>query len=168
VGYVGYDIDNDLYECDLSIMIDDIKQYFSTYGGNRGPFFSMFEVGFDNYRFDLIRVDPWRQYIRIFEFKSCRRDFVSDKKWQNYLKYCHTFTFVCPREVINKGDLPKGIGLLWIHKWRYKDRLKGCDDWLLDKEWVRKPRRKELDKDMLVKIAFMLAYRALWRPEDIF
>lgn len=156
--------DSFLCDQDLSVTVDDIKTYLSSYGGNRGPFFSMFEVGFDGYRFDLIRIDPWRQYIRIFEFKSSRQDFISDKKWQNYLKYCHTFTFVCPREVINKSDLPKGIGLLWIYKWRYK----GHEDWILDKDWVRKPRRKELDKDMLVKIALMMAYRALWRPEDIF
>ena len=162
----SFGIDTDTYEFDSGITVDDIARYFITH--NTGPFFSMFEVGFDGYRFDLFRINPHTQYIRIFEFKSCRRDFISDKKWQNYLKYCHTFSFVCPREAIKKTDLAKGIGLLWIHKWRYKERLKGCDDWAFDKQWIQKPCRKELDKDMLLKIAFMVAQRALWRPRDIF
>ena len=148
------------------VSINDIKDYFRQH--NSGPFFSMFETGLDELRFDLIRIDPYRQYIRIFEFKSCRNDFTSDKKWQKYLSYCHTFTFTCPRQVIVPQDLPPGIGLLWIYKWRWKDCLWKPDRWVLDGEWQKRPRGKEVDKDTMLRIAFMLLHRVRWRSNAVF
>jgi len=157
----------DKFEIDTDITIDDIRTYFRH--NNNGIFFSMFETGLDGNRFDLIRVDPYRQYIRIFEFKSCRADFTSDKKWQNYLKYCHTFTFVCGREVIKREELPGGIGLLWIHRWRWKERPGyKTDVWHLQGEWQRRPRKKDVDMNTLNRIAFMLVHRTIWRKEDVF
>ncbi len=103
-----YDPDSTRHEFDTNVSIEDIKKYFRWH--NTGVFFSMFETGINELRFDLIRIDPRRRYIRIFEFKSNRRDFISDKKWQQYLDYCHTLTFVCPREVIQKNDLPAVLG----------------------------------------------------------
>lgn len=163
-----WNIDTDRYDFDSCITIKEIREYFRSYN-NSGTFFSMFETGLDGNRFDLIRVDPYRQYIRIFEFKSSRRDFVSDKKWQNYLKYCHTFTFVCPREAIKKEDLPSGIGLLWVYKSRYKSQL-GLNEaqWWLQGEWARRPRKRDVDKQILTQLAFMLLYRTIWRKEDVF
>jgi len=148
---------------DTDISISEIMEYFKRYN-NKGSFFSMFETGLDDNRFDLIRVDPNRQYIRIFEFKSGRPDFLSDKKWQNYLKYCHTFTFVSPREAILKDDIPAGIGLMWIHKQKWK----GSEQWLLTREWIRKPRKRVVDNAILTRLAFMLVYRTIWRKGDVF
>lgn len=146
-----------------NVSIADIKRWFTDHN-NIGPFFSMFETGLDRCRFDLIRIDPHRQYVRIFEFKSCRADFVSDKKWQKYLKYCHTFTFVCPKEVIKKEDLPAGIGLLWIYQWKWKE----SDKWLLDSEWVKRPQRREINQNTLLRLAFMIVSRVRWRKDDMF
>lgn len=161
-----YNLNNERYEFNASVSIEDIKTFFRTH--NNGVFFSMFEAGLDGRRFDLIRIDPYRNYIRIFEFKSCRADFLSDRKYKKYLKYCHTLTFVCPREVIRKDDLPSGIGLMWIYKWRHKNGLKGYNEWVLEQEWVRRPKKATVDKDVMLRIAFMLIKRAIWRKDDVF
>lgn len=163
-----YNLDSDRYEFNSVVSIEDIKTYFRWHN-NSGPFFSMFETGLDNMRFDLIRIDPIRPHIRIFEFKSSRQDFVSDKKWENYLKYCHTLTFVCPREVIRREDLlNKNVGLMWIYKWRYKERLRKYDGWILDNEWVKRPKKSEVDKDIMMRVAFMLVKRTIYRKDDVF
>lgn len=39
-------------------------------------------------RFDVYGLNRNRREMRVLEIKSCRRDFTSDKKWQNYLPYC--------------------------------------------------------------------------------
>lgn len=146
-----------------TVSIKEIKEWFR-WKHNHGPFFSVFETGLDGYRFDLIRIDPHRQYIRIFEFKSCRADFISDKKWQKYLKYCHTFTFVCPRGVIKKEDLPNGVGLLWLYQWKWKE----SDSWVLDSEWIKKPRKREMNQATLLRLVLMIASRVKFRKDDMF
>ena len=163
---IDWDPNSERYDFDSCITIADIKRYFRYH--NSGPFFTMFETGLDGNRFDMIRIDPRRQYIRIFEFKSCRQDFLSDKKWQNYLKYCHTFTFVSPREVINREDLPKPIGLFWVYKWQHKFQSRVQDSWMLDGQWIKRPRKKDVDIEIMLRLAFMLVYRTIWRKEDVF
>jgi hypothetical protein len=70
------------------------------------------------YRFDAISFNPFRisrdAVIRGIETKSSRADFVSDKKWMNYLSYCHFFAFMCQPGVIKKEELPLGVGLFYI------------------------------------------------------
>lgn len=147
--------------------VDDFKEYFR--GNCRNAFFSLFEMGIDDVRFDLIRINPYRQYIRIFEFKSGRSDFLADKKWQKYLKYCHTLTFVCPREEIQKDDLPAGIGLLWIYKWRHKRFSKVMTPkWTLGSEWIKRPKVREVSKDVMLQMAFTLVHRVKWRKDEVF
>ena len=158
-----YNVDSDKFDFDTDVTVDDMKEYFKLYN-NKGVYFSMFETGLDDNRFDLIRVDPYRQYIRIFEFKSGRQDFLSDKKWQNYLEYCHTFTFVSPREAILKDDIPPGVGLMWV----YKQKWKRSEQWAPTSEWIRRPRRRDLDESILMRLAFMLVYRTIWRKDDVF
>lgn len=158
-----YNPDSDRLDFDTNISVQHIKEFFRQ--NNSGPFFSMFETGLGGNRFDLIRVDPYRQYVRIFEFKSGRSDFTSDKKWQKYLKYCHTFTFVCPREAIQKNDLPNGIGLMWVYKWTHKQ---WPDNWKLSAEWIKKPKAKDVDIETLLRLAFMMLHRVPWRKKDVF
>lgn len=82
----------------------DIEKKYTT-----GP-----DTIWEHLRFDALLINCRKQYIRGFEFKSSRADFLSDKKWHKYLKYCNTFSFVCPPDVIKKGELPKGVGLVHI------------------------------------------------------
>ncbi len=49
-----------------------------------------------------------------YEIKTSRRDFLSDNKYQGYLKYCNTFYFVCPSGIIKKEELQDEIGLLYV------------------------------------------------------
>ena len=47
-----------------------------------------------------------------FEIKSCRQDFLTDTKWQNYLNRVDRFIFVCPPGAVTKQDVkgtPAGI-----------------------------------------------------------
>jgi len=124
---------NDRYVIDHNVNTIDIAQYFRAAGG---PEVSLFEFGIDNLRFDLIKISCWNRRIRIFEFKQSRNDFLNDKKWKKYLPYCHTLTFVCPAQIIDKNDLPKGIGLFnvfyWQHKYGSAKRLGGI--------WIKRPR----------------------------
>lgn len=165
VTWPSYDPDSTKHEFDTDVSIQDIKLFFRQH---TGVFFSMFETGLHGNRFDLIRIDPRKRYIRIFEFKSNRRDFTSDKKWKQYLDYCHTLTFVCPREIIQKDDLPAGIGLMWIYKWRHKPSLIKSGAWMLESEWIKRPRRREVDVSIITDLALMLVYRTIWRKDDVF
>ncbi|MTH36360.1 MmcB family DNA repair protein [Paracoccus limosus] len=61
-------------------------------------------------RVDVISISP-KGEIWIVECKSCRADFVSDRKWQGYLEFCDRFFWAVdcdfPDEI-----LPEGAGLI--------------------------------------------------------
>jgi len=50
-----------------------------------------------------------------YEIKTSRADFLSDSKWHNYVNYCHRFSFVCPKGVIDKNELPEEVGLIYYY-----------------------------------------------------
>ncbi|NOQ31762.1 MAG: MmcB family DNA repair protein [Helicobacteraceae bacterium] len=90
--------------------------------------------------------------IIIYEVKSSKQDYRSDKKWKNYLQYCEYFYFVAPREVIEiiKNEVPKHVGLYTYEK-----------DYL---ECIRASRRhnkdlvdKETVKNLNIKIGYRFA-----------
>lgn len=87
-------------------------------------------------RFDVFGIKRYTREIRIFEVKSCRQDFTSDKKWKNYLPYCTHFAFVTPRGVINPDELPKGIGLVEFWNEEHKN-YKNESYWTLQYEYAR-------------------------------
>lgn len=91
-------------------------------------------------RFDVLGINRHKREIRIVEVKSCRRDFVSDKKWQSYLPYCTHFAFAVPKGVISLEELPPGIGLIeyWYDESRYWD---GSTYHTLQYEYIRGCRR---------------------------
>jgi len=51
-----------------------------------------------------------------YEIKVNRRDFVQDEKWHQYLEMCNSLYFVCPHGLINKDEVPKEAGLLYVTK----------------------------------------------------
>lgn len=51
-----------------------------------------------------------------YEVKVSRGDFVNDNKWPEYLKGCHQFYFVSPRNVIDPEEVPEQCGLLYVAK----------------------------------------------------
>ena len=52
-----------------------------------------------------------------YEIKVSRSDFLRDKKWQNYQKYCHEFYFVSPPGIVKIEDLDAAgcgdVGLIY-------------------------------------------------------
>lgn len=69
-----------------------------------------------------------------YEIKVSRQDFLNDNKWRKYLNYCNEFYFVCPKDIIMKGEVPDDVGLYYIgkrlktvKKAPYRD-IKICDD----------------------------------------
>ncbi|WP_218832043.1 MmcB family DNA repair protein [Paenibacillus campinasensis] len=47
--------------------------------------------------------------------KVSRGDFVQDQKWPGYMAYCHKFSFVCPKGLISKDELPEEVGLVYYY-----------------------------------------------------
>jgi hypothetical protein len=50
-----------------------------------------------------------------YEIKVDRQDFMRDEKWPGYKEYCHRFSFVCPKGMIEPEELPEDIGLIYYN-----------------------------------------------------
>ena len=66
-------------------------------------------------RVDVISVSP-KGEIWVIECKSCRTDFVSDRKWQGYLEFCDRFFWAVDCEFPDHL-LPEGSGLIRADSW---------------------------------------------------
>ena len=83
------------------------------------------------YHLDCVLLENWRGTSKTpfrthcIEIKSCKADFKSDKKWQNYIGRTDELSFLALPGVINPEDLPKGIGLFVpFGSSGYLDRIK--------------------------------------------
>lgn len=67
------------------------------------------------YRADVLALSMKGEIV-IGELKSSVSDFRSDKKWHNYLDYCHRFYFCMNAAVYRKvaDKIPKGIGVILV------------------------------------------------------
>ena len=150
------------------IDVEDIKSYFKTRVSNC---VQLFEFGIHSSRFDMIRIDTWKHIIKGFEFKITKADFKSDKKWEKYLNYCHSLTFVCPTDLITTKELPPHIGILHIKKWhwdREPETRWNEPYWFYDGTWIRKPRNTQIDKDTYIEVISLLLNRTKWRWKEFF
>lgn len=50
-----------------------------------------------------------------YEVKVSRSDFLNDDKWYDYRPFVHEIWFACPWGLIDPGELPDGVGLLWLN-----------------------------------------------------
>ena len=160
---------SDLYNYNTDdINTVDIKKYLKS--RHAGPGVNLFEMGIAGRRVDLIHINPHTQHIRIFEVKASRSDFTGDDKWHHYIKYCHTFSFVCPYGLIAKDELPPGIGLLWIYKWNHKRQTTWSEDvqWYLGNQWIKRPKRREMESQTMIYVAFLMVERMISRKHDVF
>ncbi|QAR27395.1 DNA repair protein MmcB-related protein [Paracoccus denitrificans] len=66
-------------------------------------------------RVDVISVSP-KGEIWVVECKSCRADFVSDRKWQGYLEFCDRFFWAVDAD-FPEELLPAGSGLIRADSW---------------------------------------------------
>jgi hypothetical protein len=58
----------------------------------------------------------WVKPIRAYEVKTSRSDFRRDRKWRQYLFFCHKFYFVVPWGMIDKREIPPPAGLIYVTK----------------------------------------------------
>ncbi len=100
----------------IKITADDIVAHLKKIGFNRGSDVAVTE--FCPYgearRVDMFYFNRWNRETRGYEIKISRADFLSDKKWESYLKYCTWFYFVAPEGIIKKEELPEKVGLMEI------------------------------------------------------
>ena len=70
----------------------------------------------NTYYADVFEITKDKKIV-IYEVKSSKADYRSDKKWRNYLQFCEYFYFVAPKEVIEiiKDEVPKHVGLYVYH-----------------------------------------------------
>jgi len=140
--------------------------------GKRTNEVGLFEFGIDDKcRFDCIVFNGASQRIKGYEFKVSRSDFLNEirtEKWRSYLEYCHTFSFVCPRGLIQKEEIPPKIGLLWITTFneyygydREWDNPKGV--------WIKLPRLLgDINVDKFQRVVLTLIGRVKYRKDEFF
>ncbi len=71
------------------------------------------EFTFNDLRIDAIIIDIRHRWVRGFEIKISRQDFLADSKWQYYSSFCSSLSVVCPNGLIQPDEVKKPFGLLW-------------------------------------------------------
>jgi len=151
--------------------LDLIASYFLR-KGKSGTEIGLFEFGIDYRRFDCMIFVGNEAKIRGYEFKVDRQDFLNEiktGKWKNYLPYCHTFSFVCPKGLIDKSEVPSKVGLLWIttvnEHYGYTDRDYDSAHGI----WIKMPHfLGEIPEDKFRRIVLVLISRIKFRKDDFF
>ena len=72
-------------------------------------------------RLDLLCMNMKREFVGV-EVKSCRADYISDKKWHTYLPYVNKLYFMLPPKAIKskffdkvvEDTKPLGVGIMSI------------------------------------------------------
>ena len=108
--------------------IDDIHVALRRLGGFYGVYVP--EFSFAGRRIDAAVIDTSKRWIRGFEIKLSRSDWLRDEKWQENSRFCSSLSVVCPEGVIEEHEVESPFGLLWVmNEPRFPVR------------WVRKPKR---------------------------
>jgi hypothetical protein len=119
----------------LRITVDEIHTALQRLGGFYGVYVPEFTYG--SRRIDAAIIDVSKRWIRGFEIKVSRSDFLKDEKWQEYAEFCSSLSIVCPAGLIQKQEVPKPFGLLYV----------GCEPTLtanlsnVTMHWEQKPTR---------------------------
>lgn len=101
-------------------------------------------------RADVIALGPDGCFALV-EIKSCRQDFLSDRKWPDYLGYADRFYFAVAPDFPD-GLLPEGEGLILA------DRFEGA----LVRPAVERPLAPARRKALLLSFARTAASRLRW------
>lgn len=72
------------------------------------------EFTWNDLRADAIILDIKKRWIRAFEIKVSRSDFLQDDKWVMYSQFCSSLSVVCPENLIQPNEIEKPFGLLWV------------------------------------------------------
>jgi hypothetical protein len=85
------------------------------------------EFTYGDKRIDALIIDTDHKWLRGFEIKVSRSDFLNDEKWENYSSFCSSLSIVCPWGLIQREEISKPFGLLWVSR-------NGC------LKWIRRPK----------------------------
>lgn len=72
------------------------------------------EFTYGDLRVDAIIIDTKKRWIRAFEIKTSKADFVQDDKWTMYSQFCSSLSIICPADLIQPEEVKKPFGLLWV------------------------------------------------------
>lgn len=70
------------------------------------------EFTFKNWRADAIIVDIQRQLIEGFEIKVRRTDWLRDKKYHHYTRFCSSVFIVAEKSVVKRNEVKEPFGLI--------------------------------------------------------
>ncbi|KKN71721.1 hypothetical protein LCGC14_0417870 [marine sediment metagenome] len=159
---------------------EDILRYLEKENWNTGYDLAVSEFCpyQESRRIDLFYFRRWDRQTRGYEIKVTRSDFLQDKKWQNYLKFCTWFSFVAPKGVIKLDELPDNIGLVEIEvieldetDWRHKGNKLTEEEiqYWLEHKVVRRPKklREKIDEAEYTRLLEGLLYKLIHKQENI-
>jgi len=70
------------------------------------------EFTFKNWRADAIIVDIQRQLVEGFEIKVRRTDWLRDKKYHHYTRFCSSVFIVAEKSVVKRSEVKEPFGLI--------------------------------------------------------
>jgi len=85
------------------------------------------EFTFGNQRIDAVIVDTIHRWVRGFEIKMSRADFLRDSKWSAYTRFLSSLSIVCPEGLIKPEEIEKPFGLLWVTETRFQWKKRPCN-----------------------------------------
>lgn len=94
-----------------AVTIEDIHGWLSGIGGYGNLYIP--EFTWDGLRIDGIVIDVRTRWIRGYEIKMSRADFLSDEKWMNYSEFCSSLSVVCPEGLIQKNEIQSPCNSRW-------------------------------------------------------
>lgn len=103
----------------------DIVEVLRLLGGYHSIFVPQFT--WRDMRIDAAVIDLRHRWIRGFEVKINRNDFLRDRKWTDYSRFCSSLSIACPEDLVAPDEIEKPFGLLYV--------LKGGKF-----RWVKKPK----------------------------
>lgn len=91
---------------------DQIHEHLRELAGWYGIYVK--EFTYNSLRVDSVIIDTYKRWIRGFEIKVSRADFLRDLKWEKYSEFTSSLTIVCPEGLIQPEEIRKPFGLLYI------------------------------------------------------
>lgn len=119
----------------------EIKKVLAGWGGYHGIFIPEFTWG--GLRIDAVIIDTTHRWVRGFEIKTSRSDFLKDDKWAFYTQFCSSLSIVCPEGVVRPEEIEKPFGLVWVtSEPNFGGRLISFG------KWVKKPKNFQSRKSL--------------------
>lgn len=127
---------------DVSIL--DIRNILQSIGGWGSVYIPEYTWG--DKRIDAAIVDVRTRWIRGFEIKISRADWLADEKWMQYSEFLSSLSVVCPEGLIQKIEVPKPFGLLWISESKWGG---------FRHDWIKRPKRFQTRDGMAWLFTYM-------------